>query len=299
MLIKVEVDKNFRERMVYDNPLFPFQTCTDVFSRFIANTLNCHWHPEFEFGIVLKSEVEYYINDNHIHLKEGDGIFINSNTMHMATTTVQFRDAMMATIVFSPQFLSGNISGPIYQKYIQPVVSNSDQAGFVLSPSRDWQRQIIQALLDAYALDETSIGYELKCSALIQDMWHTLVSHFSDAGINPAERGGDRRCEERVRAMLSFIHDHYSEDISIMDIAEAANVSRSECFRSFKKITNKKPVEYINEYRLAQAAALLLETNRAVSEISMDCGFSSSSYFGKLFREKTGMSPGSFRSPGA
>jgi len=58
-------------------------------------------------------------------------------------------------------------------------------------------------------------------------------------------------------------------------------------------------VEYINEYRLTQAAILLLETDKAVSEISADCGFASASYFGKLFREKTGVSPGSFRISGA
>lgn len=50
-------------------------------------------------------------------------------------------------------------------------------------------------------------------------------------------------------------------------IAESASIGRSECFRIFKKIIGKTPVEYLTEYRLAQAAYHLSNTEKSISEI--------------------------------
>ncbi|HPJ00729.1 MAG TPA: helix-turn-helix transcriptional regulator [Enterococcus sp.] len=72
-------------------------------------------------------------------------------------------------------------------------------------------------------------------------------------------------------------------------------VSRSECFRCFKKFTNKKPMEYINEYRLFQASKLLKLTPLSIEEITKKCGFSTSSYFGKQFKEVYGVTPLHYR----
>ena len=95
--------------------------------------------------------------------------------------------------------------------------------------------------------------------------------------------------------MISYIQEHFADNIAIRDLTEYAHVSRSECFRSFRRYTGKKPMEYINEYRLIQAAGLLKESDLSVAEIGSACGFGSSSYFGKLFKEKYGVPPLGYR----
>lgn len=84
-------------------------------------------------------------------------------------------------------------------------------------------------------------------------------------------------------------------DISIDDMAKTACISRTECFRCFREILNKTPSEYLNEYRLAMAATLLSDTDKTLSDICYSCGFKSPSYFGKRFKERSGMSPKKYR----
>lgn len=57
----------------------------------------------------------------------------------------------------------------------------------------------------------------------------------------------------------------------------------------------KPPVEYLMDYRLDMAKKLLKETKLSVTEVGLQTGFSSSAYFGKVFREKTGITPAKYR----
>lgn len=61
----------------------------------------------------------------------------------------------------------------------------------------------------------------------------------------------------------------------------------------------KKPIEFLNEYRLKKALELLTASDMPVTEVSLSCGFGHISYFGKLFREVYGMSPREYRNRAA
>ena len=94
---------------------------------------------------------------------------------------------------------------------------------------------------------------------------------------------------------MVYIHEHYKEKITIEDIAAQMNISRSECFRCFKRLTNKRPIEYINEYRLLKASQLLSESEKSIFKIYTECGFESASYFGRKFKEVYGIAPVKYR----
>ena len=95
--------------------------------------------------------------------------------------------------------------------------------------------------------------------------------------------------------MLTFIHAHYSEKLTLNDIAAAAYVRTRECIRCFRNTINQTPLEYVMEYRLNTAKQLLDDTKMSITDISYHCGFSSNAYFGKIFREKYGMTPLQYR----
>jgi len=99
--------------------------------------------------------------------------------------------------------------------------------------------------------------------------------------------------------MLRFIETHFSEDITMGDIASSADISKSEATRCFKRAFQETPYNYLIEYRLSKAATLLTTTDLPVGEIAGLTGFNSSSHFGKLFRESTGRSPREYRKEGA
>jgi len=79
------------------------------------------------------------------------------------------------------------------------------------------------------------------------------------------------------------------------DIANAAHIGKGEGARCFKRTLHMTPFSFLIGYRIDRAKELLSGSSKPVTEISFDCGFPSTNYFGKTFREKTGMTPSEYR----
>ena len=99
----------------------------------------------------------------------------------------------------------------------------------------------------------------------------------------------------RLQQMLAFIRRHYSEPITLGDIAGAANISQSEAARCFKKNLDVTPFNYLILYRLEAAKAMLQSSETSITEIAMQCGFESVSYFDRVFRKYYWLTPKEFR----
>jgi AraC-like DNA-binding protein len=94
---------------------------------------------------------------------------------------------------------------------------------------------------------------------------------------------------------MAFIHEHYAEPISRRDIAKHVNIAEDYltfCFRQELGIT---PIKYLQRYRVNQAKVLLIHSQKSITEVAMDTGFSDSGYFSRIFHRETGMSPEAFR----
>lgn len=293
-LRRIEVDDNLREPVYFKDGSFPVGIWTDVYSTLMDHTLNCHWHDVFEFGVMLSGKLDYYMNGTHIRLQNGDCVFINSNTIHMATQCEDCKDAIMFTLAFPPSLFTLGTNSSVYQKYFRPIIG-SPIKGFKIDSSTPNGKIIVEMLKQVYSLSDAEYGYELRCLGLLCQVWNSTMQYISEHGNSFVEANRKHKDEEKAKDVLTYIHEHYTESISIHDITTHIGISRSECFRCVRRFANKKPVEYINEYRLALAAKMLKETNFTVSEIGTACGFSSSSYFGKLFKEKYSLTPFSYR----
>jgi AraC-like DNA-binding protein len=92
-----------------------------------------------------------------------------------------------------------------------------------------------------------------------------------------------------------YIHQHYSEGISLLDIATAISVSETHLIRIFNKYAQTTPIAYLWDLRITQALELLTRTGLSISEIASQTGFKTSYHFSRRIREKTGLSPTEFR----
>ena len=86
-----------------------------------------------------------------------------------------------------------------------------------------------------------------------------------------------------------------NSELSVEDLAADMNLSRVQLYRKVKSITGSTPVELLRTARLNRAYRLLLTTDRSVSEIAYQVGFTAPSYFTKCFKEEYGMLPGEVR----
>lgn len=74
----IPFDQNHMETTHHGNLSFPLAIYTTQISKNILGYIDWHWHHELQFCVVIHGEVEFYVNQNHFILKEGEGIFINT-----------------------------------------------------------------------------------------------------------------------------------------------------------------------------------------------------------------------------
>ena len=102
----------------------------------------------------------------------------------------------------------------------------------------------------------------------------------------------------RLQKMLMYIYEHYTETVTLEDIAAAAHISRSEAGRCFHTYMGCSPVDALIQYRLQTARRLLHEKTHTLQEISDACGFNSANYFSRKFKQTYGYAPSQDRGLG-
>ncbi len=94
---------------------------------------------------------------------------------------------------------------------------------------------------------------------------------------------------------VKYIREHFHEQITLEELAEICNMSKSHFIRSFGKYANRTPHEYLLAYRLSRSKQLLLTTDHSIEQIAEECGFNSASHFARAFRKSNELSPTEFR----
>ena len=135
--------------------------------------------------------------------------------------------------------------------------------------------------------------YELKLCSELESFWCLLLDNLKSTNKFSFSKCRDR---ERIKKMLSFVHSNYSQQISLNDIAACGMIGTRECSRCFQRSIGRSPMDYLNYYRIQMAIQQLMTTVKNITEISECNGFSTISYFGKVFKRHTGLSPLQYRS---
>ena len=232
MLISpVKTDEHLRELVNYKDISFPLDVCTDNYGTFPDYTLNCHWHSTLEIGTVAEGCLDFYMAETCIKLHKGDCVFINSNVLHMARQSDPLENAVMLVASFPPSLFP---EGNIFHKYFQPVMQMPLQ-GFGIKASNPHGTQIARFLKVICNLKNETYGYELECLGLLSRIWLEVLRYMSEEEHSFVTKEARHRHRDLMKQMISYIQEHFADNITIQDLTEHAHVSRSECFRSFRR----------------------------------------------------------------
>ena len=297
-LKRLHLGGDLQEQVAYGQSPVPLAVWADHFDDYFRQEWACHWHDEFEFGVVLQGAVEYTLYGGQgqgytRRLSCGDGVYLAPGQLHGAKALEP--GTVVAGLLLPMAFFDMRPFGNIRQDGVQPAAG---AASLFLRGADPGDRPLLSSIAELCAIPEQEPGYGLHCIEMVCRIWR-LLSSRAPQGMGAGQDPPGQRRQQRLKEMVSFIHAHFGGRISVDDIARAAAVSRTECFRCFQSALQKTPVEYLTEYRLSMAAMLLANTSRAVSEIAYACGFCSPSYFGKLFKGQIGLSPKGYREQAA
>ena len=105
-------------------------------------------------------------------------------------------------------------------------------------------------------------------------------------------------CTDMIETVISYINEHFKEDLPDKVLASAAGLSSYHFIRVFKRETGFTPHEYVINTRLSNARYLLRNTAMSVKDICFSCGFSSESAFCITFKKRAKMTPAQYRQNG-
>ena len=271
---------------------FPYTAMEARMELFPGKCTAWHWHDHFEVGIVKSGVLELYTQRGSVRIYPGQGYFLNSKTLHMNKAAQPEGCVCLHAQLFARELLAG--TGLISRRYVVPVENCTGLEMLLLDERDDRAGEVIAELNSAFAAAESDTsGHELLVCAHLSLAWCKLF-HLMEPVIRN-EHGFSRENTARAKQMLSFIHENYQQQITISEIASAAMICERECFRCFSETLDTTPMKYLNRYRVATACRLLAETTDSISGIAEKCGFSNSSYFGKIFRNMIGCSPCEYR----
>ena len=272
---------------------FPCSVYRTVLSNYAGGEVPWHWHDEIEIKLMLEGIAIASCGEEAFLLHPGEGLFMNAHVLHH-TRGVDGQNCVLGSIVFELSLLAGSAGSIFEVRYLHPAYGNQELSVVHLTDAVPWQARALKELRQAYdACAEEGFGYELEVRAGLSRFWKELACANEPALTVP--NCAENETIVRMRKILSFLEDHFTEEITPTRLADEVHISPRECFRCFERVIGMPPIAYLQRRRIAYAATLLRETDLSVTEICFRSGFHSPSYFGKRFREQMGCAPREFR----
>ena len=290
-LFDIELMQDSSEVVRYEQTGLPLYIHTTDLSVFPGMCAPCHWHDDIEWIHILTGKMCYYINGKQIVLNENDCLMVNARQMHYGYSYAK-QDCHFSCILFHPSLFGSNKI--LTQKLIAPILENPNLEYLHFDSKQNWGLEPAEFLKQIVHLKKTSpVAYELEAIAIM----HTLWSRLHQCGAFASANKGNTIYNDLdiQKDMVSFIYRHFSEKISLDEIAASGHVSRSKCCHIFKQYLQQSPVDFLNSYRLKVSCSLLSNTEKSITEIAFICGFNNLSYFSKTFLNCYGCTPREYR----
>ena len=245
-------------------------------------------------GYILSGTKYIHFNDYSYPIVEGC-LFLLDAGFHYEENIVGSNGKFeQITLFISPAILQQVIFG-LNINYGLSFVSHHScskciSRNFVIAEADTLLRNFFQGIdlsLRTSGLQHNDVGQRIKLNELV----YLLLS--GDEGC--VRRKVLRAADTESGQFVNTIYENIFNDISIEMLAELTNRSLTSFKKEFKRLFNEPPHRWIIDQRLDRAKILLSSTNRTVSEIGVECAFSNISHFIKLFKQRFGETPASFR----
>ncbi len=289
--MQLQTEKDHKEIKKHGNYEFPVHISLEKIQAYEQNFFPWHWHPEIELTWVVSGQIEYLVNDKKYLLTEGEGLFCNSNSLHSGYMVDQ-KDCSYLSVTFHPRFIYGYENSLLQTRYVDFITANEGWHSLMLQKDVDWHQETGRQIQDIYRMSkDPSPDYELRVHLILTGIWLDLYRYYRSL---PASEQQPQKHLARLKEILSYIQDHYTQEITLDEIADHVNICKSECCRFFKKYMKMTIFEYILFLRI-QNSLPLLRAGESVTRIAGLTGFSTSAYYGQIFKRYMGCSPSRYR----
>lgn len=256
-----------------------------------------HYHEYIEILFGKEESFEIYLGNSYHRFGPGDMVLIPANEVHLINSLSQQGGAYYV-IRFLPRLIYNGLSqSRLELLYLLPFLTDSQGQEKIIKKEVLQKTQIPRLIKEVFREDmEKAYGYELAVRNHIGSIFLWILRYWHKNGTAlSSDSPIHTELALQLAPALSYVQEHYDLPLKARNVAKLCGMSSSYFSRSFNRILDMSFTDYVTRIRLAEAEKLLVSSTLSVTEIAMQCGFGSTSYFIRLFQKQKKRTPLQFR----
>lgn len=233
-----------------------------------------HSHPVTELFYVINGRGQFHVEKEIYDVKADDLVIVNANVMHTESSK---ENEPMEYIVLGVEGIS--------------LFSNEGYSHSIHN-YKDFKHEILFYMKTI--LKEAEIKSEYY-HVISQNLLEILLINIIRRNKTNLEIEDSKKHNHECAYIKNYMDVHYRENITLDILSDISYMNKYYLVHSFKKYAGITPIQYLNNKRLTEAAAMLKNTDYSIAQIANIIGMSSQSYFAQSFKKKYAISPIDYR----
>ncbi|MDY4023018.1 AraC family transcriptional regulator [Staphylococcus borealis] len=286
MTSEMTVNANLEEKINYPDRRWPHVILHTTLNKTLLGYIPLHWHYALQFMYVTDGIIQVKLAENTLAIHEGEGLFINSNVVH------EIHDVEEGARFYCWNIGLPNVTEYINFTYVSHIVDQAQSIPFIkLSPNDEESIHLLKRIEKVGQIYIAQKGYfQLQILSEFYQCLNHLLNIFDQY-----QQVTQYFFDPRVKQCIQFLQSHYYKKVKLSELSRMVHMSEAETIKLFKRFAGDTPLNFLQNYRLEQSAKQLMYHHRNVTEVAMDCGFSTTSYFIQSFKHKYSLTPKQFQ----
>jgi len=310
---------------MFETPEYRENTHLCLYNNNLYEDYPPHWHSPIEILMPVENSYTMVINNTSYEVKPYELFFIGPGVIHSTKAPetgqryfFQIDISRLRSITGVNSILSfmGKVchltpeSAPdIHRKLVKLFEEICDEyynsedfenpdkvAARIKNKSQDEAAHLMH--IDSDEIDD--MNKVALCEPIIYAKFLTMLTligrnHINTVETNSASPSKKKEYAGKFMSVCNYIDEHFAEDITLEEVAAKAGFSKFHFSRLFKQFTNISFYKYVNQQRIAHAEELLSDPDQSITQVAIQCGFSSTSSFIRMFKQFHNCTPTDFR----
>lgn len=251
-----------------------------------------HWHPAIEMVIPLVNGYTAIVGQETYQLTPGDILVIPGGDLHhliapsSGKRLIYLFDFSLLSKIRGYSFLNSYLS--------QPILINRDTCRPIYNEEAAIISQLCRDYFSNDSLREMMI-YSQLVTFFINYVRYRSSLNDRESG-HPLGEARQRDLLERFNTVFNYLDEHFTENLTLEQVADVAGFSKFHFSRLFKQCSGYNFYDFLCYKRIKSAEILLAKTGTSITEVALQSGFSSLSTFNRTYKRITGCTPSEYRS---
>lgn len=246
-----------------------------------------HAHKDIEIFVLLSGGLHVETPEEQFDMREGEIAYFNPTQPHACQSNSPEKCRLLV-LQFDPGFCI-----EYFPAMRNLFFETADLARSFSSEQLIDFKEICFRAATNYFIQST--GFVFKCISDLNLIMDRMLNHIPYMLIPEEAYLSAANFEKRMNRIINYVHEHYSEKITLQDIADRENLTTSYLSHLFKDHLHKSFQAFVNELRFERAVFLLKNTDMKIIDVCIESGFSDSKYLNRTFMEVFGVTPKEFR----